>query len=152
MITSAQVANATRGQLLEITYKLLLESMDNVKKYGQEKDEKQFALEIARSRNILQELIDTLDFDQEISQNLLQIYVYINGLMIKSLMLYDKSLIDESQALVNTLLEGWSGATASDKQVLKAMDNTQQVYAGLTYGKGNLTESVLDDTDRGFKA
>ena len=33
------------------------------------------------------------------------------------------------------------------------MKNTHQVYAGLTYGKGTLNESMLGDTyNRGFKA
>jgi flagellar protein FliS len=30
------------------------------------------------------------------------------------------------------------------------MENTQQVYAGLTYGKGSLNEVALN-TDRGFR-
>jgi len=152
MITPSQVANATRGQLLKITYDLLLGSLDNVKKYGQEKAEKEFGVEIGRSRQILQELIDTLDFKQEISRDLLRIYVYINGLLIKSLMVYDASLIDEAKGLINQLLEGWDGAIANDSKSIKVMDNAQQVYAGLTYGKNDLNESVLDNNNRGFKA
>lgn len=152
MITASQVANATRGQLLKITYDLLLESLDNVKKYGKEKSEKEFGAEVGRSRQILQELIDTLDFKQEIAQDLLRIYVYINGLLIKSLMVYDETLIDESKMLINQLLEGWNGAIANDPKILKVMNNAQQLYAGLTYGKNDLNESVLDDENRGFKA
>ena len=155
MITASQVANATRGQLLKITYDLLLESLDNIKKYANEKAEKEgkeFTTEIGRSRQILQELIDTLDFKQEISQDLLRIYVYINGLLIKSLMVYEESLIEESKMLINQLLEGWNGAIANDSVSLKVMNNAQQLYAGLTYGKNDLNESVLDDQNRGFKA
>ena len=44
MITASQVANATRGQLLRITYDLLLESLDNVKKHAKGKSEKEFGL------------------------------------------------------------------------------------------------------------
>ncbi len=152
MITASQVANATRGQLLKITYDLLLESLENIKKHAQEGAQKEYSYEVARSRQILQELIDTLDFKQEISQNLMQIYVYINGLLIKSLINYDEVLIDESKALINQLLEGWDGATAKDTENAKAMGNAQQVYAGFTYGKNDLNESVLDDKNRGFKA
>lgn len=152
MITASQVANATRGQLLKITYDLLLESLDNLKKYHREKVEKEFHTEIGRSRQILQELIDTLDFKQEISQDLLSIYVYINGLLIKSLMKYDDARIDEAKGLINQLLEGWDGAVANDSASLKVMNNAQQLYAGLTYGKNDLNESVLDDNNRGFKA
>lgn len=152
MITPSQVANATRGQLLKITYDLLLGSLDNVKKYGQEKAEKEFGVEIGRSRQILQELIDTLDFKQAISRDLLRLYVYINGLLIKSLMVYDASLIDEAKGLINQLLEGWEEAIANDPKSIKVMDNAQQVYAGLTYGKNDLNESVLDNNNRGYKA
>ncbi len=152
MITASQVANATRGQLLRITYDLLLESLDNIKKHAKDKSEKKFGLEVARSRQILQELIDTLDFKQELAQDLLGIYVYINGRLIKSLMVYDDTLIDESQDLINRLLEGWDGITDNDVGAPKVMNNAQQVYAGLTYGKSDLNESVLDDKNRGFKA
>lgn len=152
MITASQVANATRGQLLKITYDLLLESLDNIKKYANEKSEKEFASGIGRSRQILQELIDTLDFKQAISQDLLRIYVYINGLLIKSLIAYDESLIDESKMLINQLVEGWEGAIANDPKTLKVMNNAQQLYAGLTYGKNDLNVSVRDDNNRGFKA
>lgn len=152
MITASQVANATRGQLLKITYDLLLESLDNIKKYAKEQAEKEYAYEVGRSRQILQELIDTLDFKQEIAQNLMQIYVYINGLLIKSLINYDENRIDESKSLINQLLEGWDGAVAKDTQSTKVMDNAQQVYAGFTYGKNDINESILDDKNRGFKA
>lgn len=152
MITASQVANATRGQLLRITYDLLLGSLDNIKKYAKDQSEKEFGLELARSRQILQELIDTLDFKQEIAQDLLSIYVYINGLLIKSLITYDDALIEESKNLINRLLEGWDGATAKDTGAAKVMNNAQQVYAGFTYGKNDLNESVSDDQNRGFKA
>ncbi len=152
MITASQVANATQGQLLRITYDLLLESLDNIKRYGKDQQEKKFTKEVGRSRQILQELIDTLDFKQAIAQDLLSIYVYINGLLIKNLIRYDAGLIDEAKDLINRLLEGWDVATASDTVTTKVMNNAQQVYAGLTYGKNDLNESVLDDKNRGFKA
>lgn len=152
MITASQVANATQGQLLRITYDLLLESLDNIKKRKEAAADKAFAQEIGRSRQILQTLIDTLDFKQAIAQDLLSIYVYINGLLIKSLIKYDDSLIEESKDLINRLLVGWDEITANDTVTTKVMNNAQQVYAGLTYGKGDLNESVLDDKNRGFRA
>ena len=152
MITASQVANATRGQLLKITYDLLLESLDNIKKHAQEKADKKMTLEVGRSRQILQELIDTLDFKQEISHDFLRIYTYINGLLIKSAITYDDQLIDESKELINKLLEGWDEIVGQDLGAKKLMDNTQQVYAGLTYGQNDLNESVQGNDNRGFKA
>lgn len=152
MITPSQVANATQGQLLKITYDLLLESLDNIKKYASEETTKEIGQETNRARQILQTLIDTLDFSQEISNDLLRVYTYVNGLLIKTLMAYDELLIDEAKVLINELMEGWEGAIAKERQAPKVMDNAQQVYAGLTYGKNDLNESVLDDNNRGFKA
>lgn len=152
MITAAQVANATRGQLLQITYDLLLESIENIKKYARLDDSKEFAMEVQHARAILQELIDTLDFKEEIAKNLLQLYVYINGLLIKTFVSYDEALLKEATTLINNLLEGWKEATAQDRESSKVMNNAQQVYAGLTYGKSDINESVLDNSNRGFKA
>lgn len=152
MITAAKVANATQGQLLQMTYELLLHSMDHIKKYGLAKDHQELIAEVQHARRILQELIDTLNFEQDLSKDLLRIYVYINGILIKNLISYDGALIEEAKGLINKLLEGWSEVVASNEGSIKVMNNAQQVYAGLTYGKSDLNESVLDDTNRGFKA
>ena len=47
----------------------------------------------------------------------------------------------------------WSIETAAgDDKSAPLMDNAQKVYAGMTYGRGRLTESFINDDNRGFLA
>ena len=49
------------------------------------------------------------------------------------------------------LRNSFETAAADDKSA-PLMDNAQKVYAGMTYGKGRLTESFINDDNRGFLA
>ena len=48
-------------------------------------------------------------------------------------------------------VKSFEKAAADDKSA-PLMDNAQKVYAGMTYGKGRLTESFINDDNRGFLA
>ena len=49
------------------------------------------------------------------------------------------------------LRSSFETVAAGDKSA-PLMDNAQKVYAGMTYGKGRLTESFINDDNRGFLA
>ena len=68
-------------------------------------------------------------------------------------MLYslDVSVVDEADVIMKKLRNSFETAAADDKSA-PLMDNAQKVYAGLTYGKGRLTESFINDDNRGFLA
>ena len=68
-------------------------------------------------------------------------------------MLYslDVSVVDEADVIMKKLRTSFETAAADDKSA-PLMDNAQKVYAGMTYGKGRLTESFINDDNRGFLA
>ena len=53
----------------------------------------------------------------------------------------DVSVVDEADVIMKKLRNSFETAAADDKSA-PLMDNAQKVYAGMTYGKGRLTESV----------
>ena len=65
----------------------------------------------------------------------------------------DVSPLDSAMNVMNTLYIGFEGVAKEDNSP-PLMENTQQLYAGLTYGKGSLNETYIDPKEhsRGFKA
>lgn len=149
---TAQIANASPGQLVVITYELILEALQEAQDQVPVKDEKKFKRTIDRAQKLLKELMVSLDLSYEISYDLMSLYSYINKTIIKGYVSQKKEPLMEANKLLNTLLEGWKQAVAAEGDNAPVIENAQQIYAGLTYGKGNLNESVIEDANRGFKA
>mgnify|MGYP000800255346 CR=1 FL=1 len=57
----------------------------------------------------------------------------------------------EAEDELGELSDSFETAAADDKSA-PLMDNAQKVYAGMTYGRGRLTESFINDDNRGFLA
>ncbi len=149
MITVSSVANASRGQLLCITYELLLERIQSARqKEGQERK-----LEAKKAIDVLQMLVSDLDFNIEISKELFRIYVYVQGLLIQS---KDSQKLEEAYKLIEKIYMGFKEAVEKEevkKEVSQpSIRNAEVIYAGMTYGKGSLNEISLESNNRGFEA
>ncbi|WP_058486681.1 flagellar export chaperone FliS [Defluviitalea phaphyphila] len=149
---TAQIVNATPGQLIVITYELIIEAINEAEKKIPVTDEKDFKRSIEKAQNLLRELMESLDLSYEISYDLMSLYLYINKLIINSYITKKKEPLEEAKKLLNILLVGWKEVVSKEEQKTPVMENTQKIYAGLTYGKGNLNESVIEENNRGFKA
>lgn len=149
---TAQIANATPGQLIIITYEIIIETLEEAQKQLAVKDEKKFKRTIDKAQKLLRELMDSLDLSYSISLDLMELYLYINKTIIKGYISLKEEPLEEAKQLLNTLLIGWKQAVATEEGKGPVIENAQQIYAGLTYGKGSLNESVMENTNRGFKA
>ena len=145
MITVSNVANASRGQLLCITYELLLERIKTAK----EKEGKARSLEAKKAIDVLQMLAGDLDFSFEISKDLFRIYVYVQGLLIQN---KQTKNLEEAYKLIEKLYLGFVEATKKEKETSQSIQNAEVIYAGMTYGKGSLNEVSLESAKRGFEA
>lgn len=89
----------------------------------------------------------------EISKNLMSLYNYV-GQQISYYSFNKKTEhADEAKKVLSELLDGWNAIESEEKDKTPLMENTQQLYAGLTYDKsGKLSEYVETDARRGFKA
>ena len=79
------------------------------------------------------------------------LYSYCKRLFSTVLYSLDVSVVDEADVIMKKLRNSFETAAADDKSA-PLMDNAQKVYAGMTYGKGRLTESFINDDNRGFLA
>lgn len=149
---TAQIVNASPGQLIVITYEFIIEALKDAQEQIPVKDEKIFKRSIVQAQKLLRELIDSLDLSYSISYDLMSIYLYVNKTIIKGYITKKKEPLVEANNILNILLQGWEQVVSSEEENSPVIENAQQIYAGLTYGKGNLNESVVEEKNRGLKA
>lgn len=146
MITVSNVVNASRGELLCITYELLLEQIELAKK-SKEVEERQN--HIKKAIKILHMLVGDLDFSIGLSQELFRIYVYVQGLLINA---KQNDKLEEAYKLIHKIYEGYKTIVAKEEGSKPVMQNAEAIYAGLTYGKSSVNEMTIGNENRGFKA
>lgn len=92
-----------------------------------------------------------LNFEYEISMNLLQLYLYANRELIHADIRNNPQRLDEADKVIIGMHEAYEQIAKEDTSA-PLMENAQTIYAGLTYGKNTLTENLSDQgVDRGFR-
>ncbi|BBF44556.1 hypothetical protein lbkm_3269 [Lachnospiraceae bacterium KM106-2] len=101
----------------------------------------------------MNELLGCLNHEYDISNQLYRLYTYANKKIIDGMFQKKIDYVEEAKEIMQALHQSFIEVAKQDKSK-PLMQNTQQVYAGLTYGKGVLNEISMDPNHafRGFKA
>lgn len=143
-----RISNASRLQLVIINFELIIDYLNEAKENRE--NEKVFSFNIQKSRDFLREMKLSLNMEYDISYKFLALYNYIERLIARFLFSKSDKTADEALELLNGLLNSWKQVKEDDSSPV--MQNTQQMYAGLTYGRGGkLNEYVDIQVNRGFK-
>lgn len=144
-----RIANANRSGLTLIVYEMLFDYLAEVKENHAAGNLNEYRSSIRKVNGCLKELLNSLDYAYELSQGLGRIYLYA----VKEMTLMDvKSRpehLEEIEKMLRGLYESFRKVSETD-QSAPLMKNTQEVYAGLTYGRNTLTNSTLDMNNRGM--
>lgn len=150
---SARIVNATPAQLVLIIYELIFEAIDNAEQQLKDNDMIGYEKTMERARKLVMELSHDLNLETSLEYDFLSLYLFINKLFIKS---YFKKSAEPLHNARNILQKLYLGLEEAEKMLPKEeapiIQNAQQLYAGLTYGRGILNESMIQDKNRGFKA
>lgn len=151
-IYTARISQANKSELVVIIYELMLDSIRLAKEGFQKGDLELADRELKRAQGFLQEMRGSLDFQYEISAKLASLYRYVNEQLIQSIVKRKAVNLDTCEKVLKGLMESFEEVAKQDHSA-PVMENTQQVYAGLTYGKGSLNEVALDDhaENRGYR-
>jgi flagellar protein FliS len=150
---TVRITQASRSELIVIMYDIIKADIDYAKELFSLGDLKGYEKECRHAQKIVHELMSTLDYHYAISYDLLSLYSFSNKRLIAAYMKKDSMYLDEVSAIIDNLKEGFVGVSQQDNSG-PLMKNTQQIYAGLTYGRKSLNESAFDfnETKRGFMA
>lgn len=145
MITVSNIANASKGELLCITYELLLEQI----KMATQSEGEERKVYVEKGIRIIKMLVGDLDFGIPLSNELFRIYVYVQGILIQA---KTNQKLEEAYHLIHKIYEAFKKITEEEIDKKPSIQNAEAIYAGLTYGKEDIKETILQDYNRGFKA
>lgn len=145
---TARITQANRTQLIVIMFEIMIDAMKTAKEYYVQEDLVSCEKELKRGQKILNRLMGSLDFQYGISLELWNLYEYVNRNISVALAKRDPTGLSTSISLMSKLLVGFEGVEKTD-QSGPLMENTQKLYAGLTYGRGSLNEMPVSQNDWG---
>ena len=148
-----RVSQASPCELVVIMYDIILDDVKNAKEAKASGNDKQYQADLVHAGKFVNELMDSLDFSEPISFRLMSLYMYVNKMLIKARVSRKWDSLNDVEMVIEKLRAGFDGIKNQDTTG-PVMQNVQQVYAGLTYGKGKLNETYLNaqDFNRGFNA
>lgn len=110
------VTTATPEELTLMLYNGCIKFINLAEVYIEEKDYGKSNLNIQKAQDIIQELNITLNMDYEISQNLRQLYTFINEKLLDANIKKDKQALFDAKEIVSDLRDTWKEAMALSRK------------------------------------
>ena len=144
-----RIANANGAELVSIVYEGLIDSLNDGIDFLSINAEDRFNKSIEKSREILAELLSTLEGDTEIANNLRSLYFYINELITDASIDKDGEKLELAIKIITPVYEGWKElGTKEGGRDLEDTPQGPQIVAGITYGKGQLNDYVVNNDSK----
>ena len=144
-----RLSQCNAGEMIVIIYDILFAYLDDVKGAYEEDSHEQMKVAIRRAQNVLDELIHSLNFAYPLSKNLHSLYVFCKNQLARTMYENRWDGLMEAEKILLRLYGSFVEVARQDTSE-PLMRNTQQVYAGMTYGRASLNENYMDDDQRGF--
>ena len=150
-----RVSQAGPVGLVALNFELTLDFLQKARKmYDNDKGQSRQC--ITRAREGIENLIQTLDFDVQMSFEFYDIYKYVYGLLCDVQQSGDAkkvaAALDESAEIVGSLAKAWRELADKTDEAPLGMEDGPKIYAGLTYDKDGKAAEYIDDTAGGFRA
>lgn len=110
------VTTATPEELTLMLYNGCIKFINLAEVYIEEKDYAKTNLNIQKAQDIIQELNITLNMDYEISQNLRQLYTFVNEKLLDANIKKDKQALFDAKEIVSELRDTWKEAMALSRK------------------------------------
>ena len=144
-----RITSANSTELIEILYEMLLEYVDDAKAAIEKNDINEIHDSIRKARGCLRELMESIDFEYDLAGYFMSLYAYVNKELLLAEIRKDIKIFDNVKVVIEPLRDTYIELAKLDKSE-PVMQNTQKVTAGLTFSKGNINESLDEQSNRGF--
>lgn len=138
-----RITQANPTQLVVILYEMLLCYLEEAKEALCIQDKSAFQEASRKARGCINELMQSLHMEYEPAPSLLQLYLYCIRRLAACELHKQPKAIDEIVNVIKPLHDAYT-EIAGLNQAGPVMNNSQSVYAGLTYGRNTLTENMAD--------
>lgn len=145
-----RITQSNKGGLVIVMYDILFVYISDAKEAYKKESWDDYKEAIRHAERTIEELISALNFSYGLAAELYRIYVFCRDSLAKAMYKRDIEEVLMVERLMKRLYEAFSETMKQDTSA-PLMSNTQQVYAGYTYGRDDLVETCQNyDTSRGF--
>ena len=149
-IFTRRITQANRTQLIVVLYDILLTYLEDGMKAHAAGDRAAFLKNLGFARDCIAELRKSLDFHYDLSKNLFAIYAFADRELANDMHGNKTDYMREIIKNFTRLRDAYDTISKQDKSD-PLMENAQDVYAGFTYGKTDINESLLNNgATRGY--
>lgn len=142
-----RISQANRTELTVIILEIAIAYLESAE---QAQTAEEYRMEITRARKCVDELKKSLNFQYEISGELLHLYIHINKLLVRAMISRKKESLVRAKESLKKLKDAFAKVAQQDHSE-PVLENAQTVYAGYTYGKTDLNENLDNNSSgRGF--
>lgn len=139
-----RITQSSRCQLVAISCEIAVEYMQDARSVLKETDKKMFSFYIKKAMDFVDNLSSSLDMKYPISGNLLSLYMYVKRILIHANVSYTDENIESCISVMKSIGEAYADISKKDEDGQKLIENSQQIYAGYTYGRDSrLNEYVV---------
>lgn len=110
------VTTASPGELTLMLYNGCLKFITLGKQAIQENNIEAKNTNIIKAQKIIQEFMVTLNMDQEISENLMQLYDYLNRQLIQANIKNDVTILEEVEGFITEFRDTWKEVIQINRQ------------------------------------
>lgn len=147
-----RITQANSTEMVVIIYEMLLCYLEECGNALEKEDVAAFKEAVRKARGCLNELLRSLDIKYEPAPALQKLYLFCIRRLALGEARRSRELLSEIERVIKPLHDAYS-QIAGQNQAGPVMNNSQTVYAGLTYGRNTLTENMADQgTNRGMLA
>lgn len=144
-----RISQANGGELIVIKYEIVFAYMEDARQAYEQQQYETYKTAIKQAQKSIDSLKSSLDAKFEISKELYSLYNYAISCLAKAIYQNKTDGIMEAEKVLKPLYTSFCEAAKTDHSG-PLMRNTQQVYAGMTYGRNSLNENCYDNGHRGF--
>jgi flagellar protein FliS len=146
-----RITQANKTGLVVILYDMTITYLEDALVSFDQGDKEDYRQNIQSAKGCLDELLASLHMEYELAGNLKSLYYFYKRELTSAAILEKKEQLQPIIAMLKELKASYEQVAAQDTSA-PLMENTQTVYAGLTYGKSSLNVDLADQgTNRGFR-
>lgn len=143
-------ANAT--ELIVILYDMILVYIKEAGEFWETDNREEYIRSLQKIRNCIGELMDSLNLEYEMARNMYSLYVFFLKEIVKAETRQSGlKYLEKISPMIESLRNAYNQVAVENRNG-PIMQNTQTVYAGLTYGRKDVNVNLEQLSNRGFRA
>lgn len=141
-----RISQAGVGELMVIMLEMEMQWITEALQAYSGKDMETYTAALEKAQGTQVELMNTLNLDNPVSKDVYSVFVFFNKQLINSKIKREPQDLDRIVNMLKEYHESFSAIAGTDTSG-PVMEQSEKVYAGLTYGSGGLVENSMGGTE-----